>query len=208
MQKNKPLADLDLTDFADSMKGKSFSDLLQELFPDQSLRDILGQKVEDAQEMVRDFHQQIGAEISNRPTLLRTDNAKCRQANELLEETLSKLRNLATDDDTLLSRLCLSFEETAEWLQSHINEDLVAAADAIGDRAYVLFGDAVAAGMPLHEIFDEIHQSNMSKAKSKNGHLGKASKSDGYRKPELELILSMASMNSDRIEEEQADDRS
>ena len=42
--------------------------------------------------------------------------------------------------------------------------ELVAAADAIGDRMYVLLGDAVGAGMPSEQIFDELLRSNTSKA--------------------------------------------
>ena len=155
-------------------------------------------------DMVREFHRQINAEISDSPTLLKTNADRCRTACRLLEDTLAECRQLATDDDTLLSRLCLSLEETLEWLQSHINEDLVAAADAIGDRAYVLFGDAVAAGMPLHEIFDEIHRSNMSKLESKKGALGKANKSGDYSRPELAAVLLVSQLDTEFVEDNDA----
>ena len=82
----------------------------------------------------------------------------------------------------------MSLEETAEWLQAHLDDDLVGAADAMGDRYYVLLGDAVSSGMPLSRIFDEVHRSNMSKAAHRQGELGKSQKSDGYQKPKLKFI--------------------
>ena len=39
----------------------------------------------------------------------------------------------------------------------------MAAADAWEDRAYVLFGDAVATGILTAALFDEVHRSNMTK---------------------------------------------
>ena len=83
----------------------------------------------------------------------------------------------------------MSLEETIEWLQSHLDQDLLGSADAIGDRMYVLLGDAVASGMPLQQIVEEIHRSNMSKSKSPDGKLGKADKSSEYVKPDLNFIV-------------------
>jgi hypothetical protein len=41
--------------------------------------------------------------------------------------------------------------------------DIVGAADAIGDLLYVVFGAAVAYGIDIEPVFAEIHRSNMSK---------------------------------------------
>ena len=197
---NEAFAELNRQQLEEVFGKKGLDEFLSELVSDKRQ----GGSVDDSIDKVRDFHKQISAEISNRPKLLATDKDQCRKACQLLDKTLAELRNLATDNDTLLSRLCLSIEETVEWLQSHIDEDLVAAADAIGDRAYVLFGDAVASGMPLQDIFEEIHRSNMSKAESKKGELGKADKSDGYNTPDLDLILAKAKLNSEGIGMEEA----
>lgn len=64
--------------------------------------------------------------------------------------------------DVLLQRAAMALEELAEWLSAHANGDLVAAADAWADRVYVLFGDAVAAGLPAADLFAEVHRSNMT----------------------------------------------
>lgn len=199
---NKSLVDLTSEELEalDELIAHIGHDKLSKFTPGKPTSEWAGTSVDDSVEMVRGFHKLIGAEISNRPMLLGTNEEKCKSACQLLENTLFQLRELASDEDTLLSRLCLSIEETVEWLQSHINHDLIAAADAIGDRVYVLFGDAVSSGMPLQGIFEEIHRSNMSKAESKQGQLGKADKSDGYREPQLELILALAQTNLDGIE--------
>ena len=137
------------------------------------------------------FHDRIGARRETAPALLSCDRAKCERAVARIPSLHDEIKALASDDE-LLCRLCLTLEETAEWLQAHADEDRVAAADAMGDRYYVLLGDAVSSGMPLSRIFDEVHQSNMSKAAQRQGELGKAQKSDGYRKPDLEFILANA----------------
>ncbi|MGM0488023.1 MAG: phosphoribosyl-ATP diphosphatase, partial [Planctomycetota bacterium] len=69
--------------------------------------------------------------------------------------------------------------------------DLVGAADAWADRAYVLFGDAVASGLPAGELFAEVHRSNMSKDLVADG-TGKATKGTNYRPPNLVSILEAA----------------
>ena len=138
------------------------------------------------------FHERIGARSEPRPALLACNKAKCERAVARITSLHDEIKLLASDNDELLCRLCLTLEETAEWLQAHVDEDRVAAADAMGDHYYVLLGDAISSGMPLSRIFDEVHQSNMSKAAQRQGELGKAEKSEGYRKPDLEFVLADA----------------
>lgn len=82
----------------------------------------------------------------------------------------------------------MAMEELAEWLQAHVNGDVVGAADAWADRAYVLFGDVVAAGLPAAALFDEVHRSNMTKQPDPR-RTGKAIKGLGYEPPDLRSIL-------------------
>ena len=86
----------------------------------------------------------------------------------------------------------MAIEELVEWLLAHARGDLIAAADAWADRAYVLFGDAVAAGLPAAELFAEVHRSNMTKELVADGS-GRARKGAAYRPPELAAILKSAS---------------
>lgn len=56
-------------------------------------------------------------------------------------------------------------EENSEYMVD--SGDLVGAADAIGDLLYVVLGAAVAHGIDIEPIFNEIHRSNMTKLWSK-----------------------------------------
>jgi predicted HAD superfamily Cof-like phosphohydrolase len=102
--------------------------------------------VQDTLDSVRQFHAAMNAPISPYPTLLpcvrNAAAAIAERVNSLAMETMAA----APEDDVLLRRVSMALEELAEWLAAHAQGDLVAAADAWTDRAYVLFGDAVAAG--------------------------------------------------------------
>jgi predicted HAD superfamily Cof-like phosphohydrolase len=59
----------------------------------------------------------------------------------------------------------------------------IAAADAWADRAYILFGDAVAVGLPAEKLFAEVHRSNMKEPDSAGS--GKAVKGANYEPPRI-----------------------
>lgn len=50
-----------------------------------------------------------------------------------------------------------------ELIQSMLNGDLVGVADGLADVLYVVIGTAVAYGIDIQEVFDEVHRSNLSK---------------------------------------------
>lgn len=79
-----------------------------------------------------------------------------------------------------------------DGLSAHAEGNLIAAADAWADRAYVLFGDAVATGLPTSRLFAEIHRSNMTKEPDPNG-TGKAVKGPAYQQPNVQNALDSAS---------------
>ncbi len=103
----------------------------------------------------------------------------------LSDETAS---TAAATNDVLLARTAMAIEELAEWLTAHERSDLIAAADAWTDRAYVLFGDAVAAGLPVAKLFAEVHRSNMTKEPDSAGS-GKAIKGASYAPPRITDVL-------------------
>lgn len=78
----------------------------------------------------------------------------------------------------------MAIEELAEWIEAHCHQDEAAAADAIGDRLYVLLGDAVATGLNVESILDDVHRSNMGKV-AINPQSGKAIKGDRYQPPKF-----------------------
>lgn len=78
------------------------------------------------------------------------------------------------------------YDHSADYLNS---PDLTAAADALGDLLYVVYGAGVAFGIDLGPVFDEIHKSNMSKVGGPKRADGKQLKPPDYRAPELAPIL-------------------
>lgn len=134
---------------------------------------------------VRDFHNHVGAPVCDIPRLIDCDQeAAGRLANEI-RKLIANSAN--TPRDPLTLRAYLSLEELAEWLEAHVAGDIIAAADAWADRAYVLFGDAVESGLPATQLFQEVHRSNMSK--SAVGRSGKGIKGASYQPPNLGPIL-------------------
>ena len=125
-------------------------------------------QVDDAVAAVRDFHLGTGAPIAERPRLLPGD----RLAAETLAGQLSSLKSSinTAGGGMLVQRAAMAIEELAEWLLAHANGDLVAAADAWADRAYVLFGDAVAAGLPAAELFAEVHREQHDQGTGRGRH--------------------------------------
>jgi predicted HAD superfamily Cof-like phosphohydrolase len=82
-------------------------------------------------------------------------------------------------------------EENDEYLQACANNSLVEIADALGDQLYILCGTILKHGMQhmITEVFDEIHQSNMSKLGEDGKPLlredGKILKPDNWEPPRL-----------------------
>ena len=143
-------------------------------------------QIDDAIQAVRLFHSKTASPIADHPRLLPGRNDRAEALARQLLAVKSEIQ--AGGDQLLLQRAAMAIEELAEWLQAHAEGDLVAAADAWADRAYVLFGDAVAAGLPAAALFAEVHRSNMTK-EPVAGESGKARKGPGYTPPDLAAIL-------------------
>lgn len=116
---------------------------------------------------VREFHIAFGAPVRVYPALPSTDRQWLRHG--------------------------LIREELSEFADALYDEDIVAAADALGDLLYVVYGAALEFGIDIHAVFDEIHRSNMSKlgpdGKPVLREDGKVLKGPYYRKPNIEAIL-------------------
>lgn len=116
------------------------------------------------QQMVREFHENCGATIGDKPGSLTTSDIQLRMS--LMEEELGEF-----------------------WIAAK-DEDLVGMADALGDLLYVVLGTAVSAGIDMEPIFNEIHRSNMTKfIDGKRRDDGKWMKGPSYAPPDLAPIL-------------------
>ena len=120
-----------------------------------------------AADHVYDFHKVFGHPIASRPEFRDADYTKMRLA--LIEEEFKELQE-------------------AVRIMS-----IVGVADALGDLVYVIYGMAISMGIPLDEIVEEIHFSNMTKLDRDGKPIyredGKVLKGPNYRPPRLGPIL-------------------
>ena len=86
---------------------------------------------------VREFHSAMGAPMSPKPMLLAGDRSAAGSLAKRVKDLAITIMAEAAANDVLLRRAAMALEELAEWLFAHVDEDLVAGADAWADRAYV-----------------------------------------------------------------------
>jgi NTP pyrophosphatase (non-canonical NTP hydrolase) len=77
-------------------------------------------------------------------------------------------------------------EEVAEYVDGVRLRDKVKMADALADLLYFAIGTAVTYGIPIEEVFAEVHRSNMTKA-VKEARL--RDKGEGYSPPDIAGVL-------------------
>tara|TARA_B100001741_G_scaffold179564_1_gene147925 strand:+ start:1445 stop:1837 length:393 start_codon:yes stop_codon:yes gene_type:complete len=119
---------------------------------------------------VEDFHNAFGLGVAKKPTI------------DLSEETIKLRFNLMK-------------EENEEYYEAAKRNDMTEVADALGDMLYILCGTILSHGMQnkIHEIFEEIQRSNMSKLDEDGKPIyrsdGKVMKGPKYFKPNIKAIL-------------------
>lgn len=89
-------------------------------------------------------------------------------------------------------RIDLLSEEFNEYLNAEETLDIVGIADALADIIYIACGTAVSYGIPLDEVFAEVHRSNMAKlvdGKPIYRADGKVLKPEGWKPPDIKSIL-------------------
>lgn len=128
----------------------------------------------DAVRAVTEFHHLIGQEVGDvaAPCVTRDSELRARLLDEEVGELRLALEGVSKDGSRLSQR-----------------QQVAAVADALADISYVIAGSAVAWGIPLGAVFDEVHRSNMTKTRGDASTGGKAIKGDGYRPPDIERVL-------------------
>ncbi|SRR6266571_5880996 len=87
-------------------------------------------------------------------------------------------------------RINLLREELGEFIKASDEGDLIEVADALGDLLYVTYGAALAWGISMAPIEQEIHRSNMTKTVLTQREDGKSGKVEGkFSPPDLEPLL-------------------
>lgn len=71
--------------------------------------------------------------------------------------------SLDVTDAAKALRCALIEEEAAEFRVALEDNDIVEVADAIADLLYVIYGAVLMFGIPIREVFSEVHRSNMTK---------------------------------------------
>jgi predicted HAD superfamily Cof-like phosphohydrolase len=115
---------------------------------------------------VKDFHVAFGQRVGEKP--------------ELPEQNERALR------------MRLLSEEWEEYRSAEYDNDIVEIADALADIIYIACGTAVSYGIPLDEIFNEVHRSNMAKlvdGKVLRREDGKIQKPEGWTAPDIKSII-------------------
>jgi len=118
---------------------------------------------------VRDFHEAFGQRIGDVPGF--------------------------PDDDERKLRIKLLREEFREYLDGESFNDIIEVADALADIIYIACGTAVSYGIPLDDVFAEVHRSNMAKlvdGKVIRREDGKVQKPEGWTPPDIKSILDKA----------------
>jgi len=91
-------------------------------------------------------------------------------------------------------RVRLLREEVREYSDAVAAGDLVEVADGLADIVYVVFGTALAHGIDLDAVLEEVHRSNMSKLGEDGRPLfrddGKVLKGPRYFRPDIAGVLS------------------
>lgn len=117
-------------------------------------------------EKVREFHARFGVPDLHSP--------------ELPEDRLELREELIREE---FNELCAAMRDA----------DLVEVADALMDLIYVTIGAALEFGLPVDELFCEVHRTNMAKVGGKRRADGKILKPDGWKPPNIAGVLEQAS---------------
>lgn len=112
--------------------------------------------------LVEDFHKKIGATINHIPSQI---------SPELYRQ-----------------RLKIISEELKELEEAMQQGNIISIADALADLEYAILGTAIAHGIDLEPVFNEIHRSNMTKDAPKTKD-GKGVKGKNYSPPDISKIL-------------------
>ena len=86
-------------------------------------------------------------------------------------------------------RIDLLLEELEELRVASANGDIVGVADALGDLEFLVNGTALAWGIALEPIFQEVYRSNMTKAGGQKSQEPKVIKGSNFSPPDLEPLL-------------------
>jgi predicted HAD superfamily Cof-like phosphohydrolase len=116
--------------------------------------------------MVREFHEKYGHYIADKP-----------ERHDTVPPIVHALRQR------------LIAEEFEEFKDAEIRLEI---ADSLADLLYVVFGTCVSYGIPIDEVFREVHESNMTKSTALDKY-GKTIKGSEWKPPNLAKVMKLES---------------
>ena len=153
------------------------------------------------QRQIAEFMRRCDQEVAAYPQLPEDEIVTLR-IRLMVEELLGKIDapvewSLDAEFDHRYMRLLVN-NKSDELIASMVAGDLVGVADGIADVLYVVIGTAVAYGINIQEVFNEVHRSNLSKTvwseelrryTIEKDAFGKGIKPPTYSPAELEPIV-------------------
>lgn len=100
--------------------------------------------------------------------------------------------------DAMMLRYKLIMEELGEYVDANTAGDLVEVADGLADLAYVVLGTAVAHGIDLQPILEEVHRSNMTKEPAADDP-NKPVKGPTFERPRIAPLLLVQACKLDAV---------
>lgn len=96
-------------------------------------------------------------------------------------------------------RLDLIWEEMEELEAAAYVDDLEGIADACADLIYVVIGTAIAYGIDLNKVWEEVHRANMAKLTGPKRADGKQLKPEGWQPPDIRGVLQAQGMEVEDV---------
>lgn len=160
-------------------------------------RDLFPSGTSGLWEAVTEFHRRFGHPVKSRPFLPVAHEAVCREAHAAAIDVRRHVREAreaaGSGGGERALRMALLGEEYAEYLEAESHSNIEQIADALGDILVIVYGTALAYGIPLDDVFAEIHRANMSKL-GEDGlpitdETGKVKKGPHYTPPDVAGVL-------------------
>jgi len=138
------------------------------------------------------------------PGYVRSNFGQVKQFMGIMKQNIAPTPAL-TDEATAALRVDLIEEELDELKVAIKNDDLIEVADALADILYVTYGAAAAYGIDIDPVFQEVHDSNMSKLGTDGQPIyneqGKVMKGPGYFHPNIPVVLMKQGLFKDQVDE-------
>lgn len=129
-------------------------------------------------EMVRDFHVATGSPVLPRPGVPPHDRVRLR-CNLIMEEALEAVGAMIGFDDEEVKRLVVKINYLIEQIEPQAQ--LANVGKELNDLLYVTHGAIHEFGLP-EQMFDAVHENNMTKVNGPRRADGKREKPPGYVK--------------------------